>query len=118
MEELKSKEIQPIVWSLLSFATSEKNIDQEYRAYMELPNRKLFAYMIEDEIVGCIGIELLGQERCEIRHIAVLPSRRKESIESKMINFILEKYSLAYVLAETDNEAVNFYKKYGFKSQV
>lgn len=115
MEELKSIKIHPNVWSLLSFATSEKNIKKEYKAYMELPNRMLYAYKLDGEIVGCIGIEFSVKKRCEIKHIAVLPSHRKESIGSKMINFILEKYSLASVMAETDKEAVYFYKKYGFK---
>ena len=32
-----------------------------------------------------------------------------------MIDFILEKYLFAFVLAETDKEAVYFYKKHGFK---
>lgn len=57
---MKSKEIHSNVWSLLSFATSEKNINQEYRTYMELSSKKLFAYKIEGEIVGWIGIEFWG----------------------------------------------------------
>lgn len=115
MEELRSIKIHPNVWSLLSFVTSEINIKKEYKGYMELPTRKLYAYKLDDEIIGCIGNEFLVEKRCEIKHIAVLPSHRKERIGSKMINFILEKYSLASVLAETDKEAVYFYKKYGFK---
>lgn len=82
---------------------------------MELPYRKLYGYVLDGEIVGCIGIELLSQKRCEIKHIAVLPRHRNESIGSKMIDFILKQYSLDSVFAETDNDAVNFYKKYGFE---
>lgn len=115
MEELESIEIHPNVWKLLSFATSEKNIKQEYKSYMELPSRKIYSFNLDGEIVGCIGIELLGQKRCEIKHIAVSPSHRNESIGSKMINFVLEKYSFDYLLAETDIDAVTFYKKCGFK---
>ncbi|WP_249312926.1 GNAT family N-acetyltransferase [Lederbergia citrea] len=110
MEELKSIEIHPNVWDLLSFATSEKNIKKEYKAYMELPTRKLYAYKVDGEIVGCIGIKFLVNKRCEIKHIAVMPSHRKENIGSKMINFILEKYSFASILAETDKGLYTFIK--------
>lgn len=62
-----------------------------------------------------VALELNYWEKiCEIRHIAVSPSSRRESIGSKMINFILEKYAFDSVFAETDNDAVNFYEKYGF----
>ncbi|GGH81123.1 ribosomal protein S18 acetylase RimI-like enzyme [Pullulanibacillus pueri] len=115
MEELNSSKISPSVFKLLSFATSEKNINEEYRMYIKLPTRKLYGYFLDSEIVGCIGFELLGQKRCVIKHIAVSPSHRYRKIGSEMINFILEKYSLVYVLAETDNDAINFYRKYGFE---
>jgi ribosomal protein S18 acetylase RimI-like enzyme len=112
---LRTIEIHPNVWNLFSYATSEKNVEKEYKSYMELPCRKLYGYVLDGELVGCIGIELLNQKRCEIKHIAVSPRHRNEGIGSKMINFILEQYSLVSVIAETDNDAVNFYKKYGFE---
>ncbi|WP_113928902.1 GNAT family N-acetyltransferase [Bacillus sp. P14.5] len=115
MEVVKSMEIHHNMWNLLSFATSEKNINQEYNSYIKLPTKKLYSYFLGDESVGCIGIELFSQRRCEIKHIAVSPKHRNKSVGSKMINFILDKYSFATVLAETDSDAVNFYKNYGFK---
>nr|WP_237417512.1 GNAT family N-acetyltransferase [Halobacillus litoralis] len=103
------------MWNLLSFATSERNIIQEYNLYMKSPTRKLYCYYLADEVVGCIGIELFTQRRCEIKHIAVSTKYRNNNVGTKMINFILEKYLFETVLAETDSEAVNFYKNYGFE---
>ncbi|MFJ8090658.1 GNAT family N-acetyltransferase [Lysinibacillus sp. NPDC095746] len=115
MKEIKSTSIQPNVRELLSFATSEKNVEKEYKLYIQSPVRKLYGYDLESEVVGCIGIEFLSPKRCEIKHIAVSLDHRGIGIGSKMINFVLEKYSLSLMFAETDKDAVNFYKNYGFK---
>lgn len=115
MKEIKSTSIQPNVRELLSFATSEKNVEKEYELYMQSPVRELYGYDLESEFAGCIGIEFLSPKCCEIKHIAVSPNHREVGIGSKMISFILEKYSLSFMFAETDKDAVNFYKNYGFK---
>ena len=60
-------------------------------------------------------IEFLGLNRCEIKHIAVSPNHRGQGIGSKMISIIKVKHSLTFVFAETDKDAVNFYKNCGFK---
>jgi len=115
MKEIKSTSIQPNVRELLSFATSEKNVEKEYDLYMQSPVRELYGFDLKSEVAGCIGIEFLSQKHCEIKHIAVSPNNRGKGIGSKMISFILEKYSLSIMFAETDKDAVNFYKNYGFK---
>ncbi|MEG0438948.1 MAG: N-acetyltransferase [Solibacillus sp.] len=115
MKEIKSTSIQPNVRELLSFATSEKNVEVEYELYMQSPVRELYGYDLESEFAGCIGIEFSSPKRCEIKHIAVSPNHRGLGIGSKMISFILEKYSLTFMFAETDKDAVEFYGNYGFK---
>ncbi len=115
VKEMKSPPIQPNLRKLLSFATSERNIEREYGLYIQSPVLALYGYDFEDEVVGCIGIELLGLKRCEIKHIAVSPNHRGQGIGSKMISFIKVKHSLTSIFAETDKEAVNFYKNCGFK---
>ncbi|MFT9819608.1 GNAT family N-acetyltransferase [Lysinibacillus sp. NPDC056185] len=115
MKDIKSTSIQPNVRELLSFATSEKNVEKEYELYMQSPVRELYGYDLESEVAGCIGIEFLSPSCCEIKHIVVSPNRRGIGIGSKMISFILEKYSFSFMFAETDKDAVNFYKNYGFK---
>lgn len=115
MKEIKSTTIQPKVRELLSFATSENNVDKEYELYMESPVRALYGYDLESEVAGCIGIEFLSPKHCEIKHIAVSPSHRGKGIGRKMISFIWEEYALSFMFAETDKDAVNFYKNYGFK---
>ncbi|MDM5247430.1 MULTISPECIES: GNAT family N-acetyltransferase [unclassified Lysinibacillus] len=112
MNIVQANTISPVIRKLLSFATSDKKVQQEYEKYILLSNRTLYSFEVEDEIVGCIGIERISLSECEIKHIAVLADERGKDIGSKMINFIACKYSS--IVAETDNEAVDFYRRYGF----
>jgi len=112
MNIVQANTISPTIRKLLSFATSDKKVQQEYDKYILLSNRTLYSYEVEGEIVGCIGIEQISLSECEIKHIAVLDDQREKGIGSKMINFIASKYSS--IVAETDYEAVDFYRRYGF----
>ncbi|MDX8365580.1 GNAT family N-acetyltransferase [Cytobacillus sp. IB215665] len=114
MKEINSNIIQPSMKELLSFATSVKNVEREYELYIHSPVRRLYGYDFEDNVIGCIGIELLSSKRSEIKHIAVSTKHRGEGIGSKMISFIRDKHSLSCISAETDKDAVNFYKNFGF----
>lgn len=112
MNIVQANTITSTIRKLLSFATSDKKVQQEYEKYILLSNRSLYSFVVEGEIVGCIGIEQRSLSECAIKHIAVLADQRGKGIGSKMINFIASKYSS--IIAETDYEAVDFYRRYGF----
>lgn len=115
MKEISSQAIHPSLRKLLSYATSERNIELEYRQYIQTSNRKLFVLEISGKLIGCLGIELISSDNCLIKHIAVSPTARGKGIGSKMIHFIRETYGLRFLSAETDVEAVDFYRNYGFR---
>ena len=50
----------------------------------------------------------------EILDIAVKPEYRKHGVGRRLIDFIFSQFSVDTVTAETDDEAVGFYKKCGF----
>ena len=112
MKEIKTKEIQPSIRNLLSYATSESKIVTEYNNYLKGPNRKLFGVEQDEEYIGCIGIEIVSRRVCMINHIAVFPEQRGKRVGSEMINLLAEQF--LFIIAETDKDAVDFYKKYGF----
>ncbi|WP_235355935.1 GNAT family N-acetyltransferase [Aneurinibacillus migulanus] len=115
MIRITSKIISPSVRELLSYATSEAKIDQEYEQYVQASNRILYGFENAGIMVGCIGVEFLNASDCEIKHIAVSPTERGNGIGSKMVQFICEKHSLRNIFAETDKDAVDFYRKFRFK---
>lgn len=98
---------------LLSYAASKAQ--EEYVDYMNAANKKLYVCKMDGAIAGCIGIEHLAGRSCEIRHIAVSLENRGQQIGSKMIGFIRKKYGFSSVLAETDQDAVDFYRKNAFE---
>lgn len=106
--------MHPSIQKLLSYATSESSIADEYKLYLSLDNRKLLAIDGNGKFAGCIGIKILKVDECEIKHIAVDPTERDKGLGTYMINFVCEKYNFKKITAETDFEAVNFYRNYGF----
>ncbi|MDQ0225690.1 GNAT family N-acetyltransferase [Metabacillus niabensis] len=115
MVEIKVEHIHPQLRELLSFATSKQKVEGIYQTYIQTDGRRLYGFMLEEDVIGCIGIELLGQNRCEIKHLAVMPNHRGKGIGSKMIRYIKDVHALSVIFAVTDIEAVNFYEKCGFK---
>ncbi|MDP1414207.1 MULTISPECIES: GNAT family N-acetyltransferase [Lysinibacillus] len=114
MKMIHSSKIQPEVKTLLSYATSEKKVDREYPLYIENPERVLYGYTIEQDLVGCIGIVKGEENRCEIKHIAVSPVFRGKGIGREMIRYVEEHHAFSSIYAETDQDAVIFYKNLGF----
>ncbi|WP_375200344.1 GNAT family N-acetyltransferase [Bacillus sp. RS11] len=112
MNIVQANTISPIIRKLLSFATSDEKVLQVYEKYILLSNRTLYSFEVEGETVGCIGIEQISLSKCEIKHIAVLVNQRGKGIGSQMINFVANEYTS--IVAETDHEAVDFYRRYGF----
>jgi ribosomal protein S18 acetylase RimI-like enzyme len=69
----------------------------------------------EEEILGIIGVRRVDNKFVEIMHIAVDPDYQGKGIGSKLIDHIREVERVDEIHAETDDDAVGFYKKYGFK---
>lgn len=114
MLQIESKKIPPQIEELLCFATSKEKVDMEYHSYLSVPNKMLYGKIIDNDIVGCIGIEFVSPSVCEIKHIAVNPNNRKQQIGSNMIYFIIEKFQIDSIIVETDKDAVEFYASIGF----
>ncbi len=69
MKMIHSSKIHPEVKTLLSYATSEKKVEKEYLLYIACPERLLYGYTFEQDIVGCIGIVKREANQCEIKQI-------------------------------------------------
>lgn len=85
-----------------------------YQQYIDLSGHHLFAFFKIEEPIGIIGLKH-GDEVCEIGHIAVSPDKRGMGFGTDMINYVCNHYSFTRLIAETDSEAVAFYRKNGFK---
>ena len=75
---------------------------------------KIFTCIVNGETAGVVVISFEEQNKAEIIGIAVAVSFRNQGVASYMIKQIAEKYSLMYISAETDKDAVGFYRNNGF----
>ncbi|MGX7264269.1 GNAT family N-acetyltransferase [Enterococcus crotali] len=100
---------------LLSQATTSSKVVSELENYLNVSNRVLYLNYHNDVLVGCIGIKILKNNVIEITHLATKEAYRCKQIGSRMIAYIEKTYEPFELVAETDNDAVGFYKKYGFE---
>lgn len=79
---------------------------------------KLYVFLDDDESpLGIVGVKVQGTS-AEILHIAVDEHKRKRGIGRRMIDELLAVGNhLTELTAETDHDAVEFYRRYGFNIQ-
>lgn len=76
-------------------------------------NFTVYGCYLHNELIGIAGICPYFQE-VEITDIAVKKDMQKKGVGRKIIEYLTENYQLP-LLAETDDDAVGFYRKCGFK---
>ncbi len=93
----------------------EDRISNEINLYKSDASRELFGRFINEELVGLIGIIHSSIEEVELKHIAVRSDYRKQGIGRDMIFGYLKDNGIRKMIAETDIEAVEFYRNIGFQ---
>ncbi|MFC5653406.1 GNAT family N-acetyltransferase [Paenibacillus solisilvae] len=91
-----------------------ERLENEYRNYRSDDSRILLGKMMNNQLVGLIGIALLSPGKAELKHISVKQGYRNQGLGKEMLEEIVEKLSLTELAAETDKDAVNFYRRTGF----
>ncbi len=93
----------------------DERIENEYLKYCEDNDRDLFGMLINDNLVGLMGILHLSEEVKEIKHIAIKGNFRRQGIGRAMIMEYIRLNTSSELTAETDREAVGFYEQMGFE---
>ncbi|OAO89065.1 hypothetical protein AXX17_ATUG04830 [Arabidopsis thaliana] len=78
------------------------------------PGLTLYGYKADDEIIGVVGSRLDENNVLEIRHIAVHPDERGKGYGRGIVLELLAKTNPDALVAETDDDGVNFYRAIGF----
>ena len=112
---LKNEVLQTYeIYKHCMFMPTEEKFNIKVNQYLNDNSVKIFACFEQDKIVGIMVVSFKEQKKIEIIGIAVDVSARGKGIGSYMINQIINNYGLLSVYAETDNDAVGFYRKNGF----
>lgn len=96
------------------FMPTEEKFNKKMDAFLVDNSVKIFACFNRGAMVGAIVVSFLEQSKIEIIGIAVCLSARSKGVGSYMINQVINDYNLRSVYAETDADAVGFYRKNGF----
>ena len=116
MINLKDYINQKELISLLSecIYPNEERVLQEYEQYRNDKSRKLLGRIENGELVGLIGVINQTENEVELKHIAIKSSKRKQGLGKKLIKEFMQENSIRRIEAETDMDAVDFYRKIGF----
>ncbi len=104
------------VLALCVHEPEEEKLSEIAEEYNNNPDMELYAEKKLGKIIGVIGIEKLDANNYEIKHLAVLPEHRKEGIARSLIEHVFNHKKAKMIIAETDNEAIGFYRKCKFSS--
>lgn len=92
---------------------NKERVYNELEIYLEVESRELFGSFYNDELVGLIGV-IHGSAEVELKHIAIKSNYRGKGIGRKMIHEYIKARKIVRMKAETDKDAVGFYKKLWF----
>lgn len=99
--------------SVLTWTGRPDHLDRIVSTY-SADGPRLLAFEEGGRISGVIGIELTSKGGAVIRHIAVDLAARGSGVGQAMVEGILDRFHPSVLSAETDAEAVGFYRSCGF----
>lgn len=83
--------------------------------YLREADLQLYGMESEGETIGIIGVKPLEANRWRIEHLAVRPDCRGAGFGRGMILELIERVKPEELVAETDEDAVEFYRWIGFE---
>lgn len=101
----------------LSVFPSPEAIQRTANEYIVNEEFEIWGLLQDGKLVGFVGIHFTEdtKEILEIRHIAVNPEERGKGLGEKMVQELIKSKDPHEIKAETDDDAVDFYKKLGFE---
>lgn len=110
---LHEKSILSVLSHSVYMPTDDKmnRLADDYQADADI---HIFACTQEEAVLGVIGVQTLAGDSVQIRGMAVDPTVRGRGIGSKLIAFVGSRFPGCQIIAETDDDAVGFYRSCGF----
>lgn len=91
----------------------DERVGEELEKYLQDDKLELLGSFVNGELAGLVGLCRSGED-IVIRHLAVQAKWQRKRLGSGMIREIARGCGSGILKAETDREAVGFYKKAGF----
>ena len=110
----------PMIYEILKdviYKATEEKVKNTLMEYNESRNKILFGYFVNKEIIGIIGVEENNKnDIIEISHFGINEKYRNKKYGTKLMDYVQKKYSGKTLYLTTDDDAIGFYRKYGYKT--
>lgn len=87
----------------------------EIEDFLKSTTGKVYLCCKENKVVGIIMIRLFCDQSAEIKGIAVSPKHRNCGVGKLLITAVKKSEGLKTLVAQTDEDAVGFYRNCGFQ---
>lgn len=111
--DLLKKHIYSLLAPSVYFATDQK-LQTRAQEYYNSPNTYVYTFLLDGEYAGIVVFSVKGSI-ATINDIAVKFEYTQKGIGRKLVMYILSAFTVDTIIAETDDDAVGFYKKIGFE---
>ena len=112
--DLNGRQDEPAVLSVLSLSHARAVALEEARGRYRSGEWPLMGWQEGDDVVACAGAEHHPDATIGIRSIAVAPNWRNLGLASSLMTALAERMGADRIVAETDDDAVGFYRSCGF----
>ena len=99
------------------YQPTEEKYRKKMTEWMEEKNIIVYAAMEENRIKGMIVFRFCQDNTAEVMGVAVHTAYRLQGIGSELIRQVAKEYGIEKIVAETDEQAVLFYRKTGFQTE-
>lgn len=99
------------------YQPTEEKYRKKMTEWMEEKNIIVYAAMEENRIKGMVVFRFCQDNTAEVMGVAVHPAYRLQGIGSELIRQVAKEYGIEKIVAETDEQAVLFYRKTGFQTE-
>ena len=114
--DVKKSIFDPEILTLLApsiYNPTPERLKHRAEKYIADSNVKAYACKSSEKHIGIVVFKT-ENDTAEILDIAVKPEYRKNGIGKRLVEFILNQFPVDTITAETDKDAIGFYKKCGF----
>ncbi len=114
--DIKEIITEPDILKLLApsvYNPTEERLLNRAKKYQENENANIYAYKENSKYKGIVVFKTQNNS-ATILDIAIKPEHQGQGIGSKLIDFIFNNFNVHSITAETDDDAIGFYKRYGF----
>ncbi|AWB44235.1 GNAT family N-acetyltransferase [Paenibacillus sp. CAA11] len=116
--DMKPRIAEPELQELLGYAVfpEQTALDRATHSYLAEETNKLLGLIDEeaDMPIGLIGYRVDETNQLQLLHISVHPEYRGQGYGRLLVLEVLTKENPERIIAETDEEAVDFYRNIGF----